>query len=143
MRLAQNNIIVELHVPDFGKVKTFYKKLGFKVAWERKPSGLKGYLVMKRGDNVLCFWPGNKDVGRHPYFSSWAKSTKRGYGVELVLMVKDVKSEYARVKKFAKVVEELKLKPWGLYDFRIEDPFGYYIRITAPYNTLDDSNAVP
>ena len=52
---AVSNILLELHVPDFEKVKDYYGKLGFKVVWERKPEGFKGYLIMRLEDNVLCF----------------------------------------------------------------------------------------
>lgn len=139
---AQNYLLLELHVPDFEKVKEFYGKLGFEVVWERKPEGFKGYLVIKRGNNILCFWGGNENILEHEYFSQFPKDSKRGYGVELVIMVEDVDSYYEEVKQFAKVVEELKLKPWGLRDFRIEDPFGFYLRITNHHNILDNRNAV-
>ena len=139
---AQNHLLLELHVPDFEKVKEFYGKLGFEVVWERKPEGFKGYLVIKRGDNILCFWGGNENILEHEYFSQFPNDSKRGYGVELVIMVEDVDSYYEEVKQFAKVVEELKLKPWGLRDFRIEDPFGFYLRITNHHNILDNRNAV-
>lgn len=68
MKPAQNNVLLELHVPDFEKVKKYYEKLGFEVIWERKPEGFKGYLILKMGDNILCFWAGNKHVYKHPYF---------------------------------------------------------------------------
>ncbi len=58
MAAIQNNAIVELHVPDFEKVKKYYGRLGFKVVWERKPEGLKGYLVLKQENNILTFWGG-------------------------------------------------------------------------------------
>jgi len=45
LKPAQNNILLELHVDDFEKVKEFYGKLGFKVVWERKPEAKKGYLI--------------------------------------------------------------------------------------------------
>lgn len=137
-----SDIILELHVPDFEKVKVFYGKLGFEVVWERKPDGFKGYLVIKKGNSVLCFWAGNDEVYNHPYFKEWPKDTKRGYGVELVIFVEDVEKYYEEVKKFAKVVEELELKPWGDTDFRIEDPFGYYLRFSSPYDTLLPDKAV-
>ncbi len=92
--------------------------------------------MIRHGNNILCFWPGNNTVYDHPYFSSWPKKTKRGYAVEIVIIVEDVEKYYKEVKKFAKVVEELKTKPWGLKDFRIEDPFGFYIRVTEPHNTM-------
>ncbi len=139
---AKSDIILELHVPDFVQVKDFYGKLGFTVAWEREPEGFKGYLVLKRGDSVLCFWAGNEEVYNHPYFNQWPKDTKRGYGVEIVIFVEEIEKYYEHVKTFAKVVEELHLQPWGDQDFRIEDPFGYYLRFSSPYNTLFAEKAV-
>ena len=57
-------------------------------------------------------------------------------------MVDDVEKYYLKVRGFANIVEDLVLQPWGLKDFRVEDPFGYYLRITNRHNILDDKNAV-
>lgn len=142
MKPANNTILLELHIPDFEKAKDFYGKLGFEVVWERKPEEKKGYLVIKRGDSILCFWPGNEFVKEQDYFSQFSPDTKRGFGVEIVIMVENIDEFYDNAKQFAKVVEKLEVKPWGLKDFRIEDPFGFYIRFTEPHNILDDDNAV-
>jgi len=139
---ASSDIILELHVPDFGKVKDFYGKLGFEIVWERKPEGFKGYLVMKKQESVLCFWGGNEEVYNHPYFKQFSKDTKRGCGVEIIIFVEDIEKYYKEVSKFAKIVEELKFQPWGDKDFRVEDPFGYYLRFSNPYNTLYAEKAV-
>jgi len=142
MKPAQNNVLLELHVPDFKKTKDYYEKLGFEIVWEREPEGFKGYLILKMGNNILCFWAGNEHVYDQDYFKQWPKDTKRGYGVEIVIMVDDVESYYKKVKDFANVYEPLQLRPWGLKDFRVEDPFGYYLRITSLHDILDISNAV-
>lgn len=142
MKSAQNYVLLEIHVPDFQKVKDFYGKLGFRVVWEREPEEKKGYLVMERDNNILCFWPGNEFVWNQEYFRRFPSDTKRGYGVEIVIMAEEIEKVYESIKSFANVVQELKVKPWGLKDFRIEDPFGYYLRITEPRNILDPSNAV-
>jgi uncharacterized glyoxalase superfamily protein PhnB len=97
---------------------------------------------MKMENNILCFWAGNDHVYEHEYFSNNPKDTKRGYGVELVIMVDDVDSYYKSLPITTKVVEKLADKPWGLRDFRIEDPFGYYIRITTYHDILDPKFAV-
>ncbi|MBI2545003.1 MAG: hypothetical protein HYW22_00160 [Candidatus Aenigmarchaeota archaeon] len=81
MKPVQNDILLELHIPDFKKAKQFYRKLGFRVVWERKPEDEKGYLVMKRDNCIICFWPGNQKVYEQPYFKRFPRSTKRGYGV--------------------------------------------------------------
>lgn len=137
-----NTTLLELHIPDFDKAKEFYGKLGFKVIWERKPEGNKGYLVIKRDDNILCFWSGNETIYEQEYFKRFPKETKKGYGVEIIIMVEDIDKLYENIKSFTTVVEELKVEPWELKDFRIEDPFGFYIRFTQPHNILDEGNAV-
>lgn len=136
-KIAQNNILIELHVPDFELAKDFYGKLEFKVVREEKPENKDGYLVLKKDSSIICFWPGNNLVWQQPYFKKFPKNTKKGYGVEIVIMVDDIEKFYKKVKKFAKIVEELKDKPWGLKDFRIEDPFGFYIRFTEKFNILN------
>lgn len=66
-----------------------------------------------------------------------------GYGVEIIIMVNNIDEYYSKVKDFSNVVEGLVLQPWGLKDFRIEDPFGYYVRITSSHDIFDGiKNAV-
>jgi len=53
-------------------------------------------------------------------------------GAELVLEVDDVAGERDRVVAAGWPLEEdLRDRPWGLTDFRILDPAGYYLRITT------------
>jgi lactoylglutathione lyase len=53
-------------------------------------------------------------------------------GVELVLEVDDVVGERDRVAAAGWPLEQdLQNRPWGLADFRILDPEGYYLRITS------------
>ena len=133
---------LELHVPNFDVVREFYSKLGFVIVWEREPEEYKGYLVMKKDADVICFWGGNEDIYTHEYFGKYSPETPRGYGVELVLQIADLETYYKQVQTFAEVVEPLQMKPWGLQDFRIIDPLGYYIRITSPHDILDERYAV-
>ena len=52
-------------------------------------------------------------------------------GVELVLEVDDVTAERDLVIAAGwPLAEDLQDRPWGLKDFRILDPAGYYLRIT-------------
>jgi predicted enzyme related to lactoylglutathione lyase len=53
-------------------------------------------------------------------------------GVELVLEVDDLDVDRARVDVAGwPVTEEITDRPWGLRDFRLLDPDGYYWRITT------------
>jgi lactoylglutathione lyase len=139
---APNKIQIELHVPDFELAKDFYGKLGFKIIWVRQKHDAGDYMVMERDGTILNFWPGNNHIWEQSYFKRFPKDTKRGYGVEIVYTVEDINDYYDKVKTFANIVEPLKKQPWDRYDFRLEDPFGFYLRVTEPHNILDSSEAV-
>jgi uncharacterized glyoxalase superfamily protein PhnB len=53
-------------------------------------------------------------------------------GTELVLETDDVAAERDRVVAQGWPLEaDLQTRPWGLTDFRLCDPDGYYLRITS------------
>lgn len=140
-KVALSNVIIELHVPDFEKVKDFYGKLGFKQVWERIPKNREGYLVMKRGDSILAFYCGNEEVYSHIYFKRFSKDTPRGYGTEIAIYLSDIDIEkyYKEIsEKIDKIfiAQPLEIKPWGTKDFRLIDPFGYYLCIREADNIL-------
>ncbi len=127
---------VELHVPDFDPAERFYAALGFAVAWRNDGSGHDGYLVMQKGGVALCFWPGNDSVTTQSYFGKFPSDTPRGYGVEVIVMVDDLDETYAAALRLGAVVDVLTMKPWGLRDFRVVDPFGYYLRFNDRHDPL-------
>jgi uncharacterized glyoxalase superfamily protein PhnB len=141
---AETDVFIELHVPDFAVVKEWYGKLGFSVVWERPASDQvsQGYLVMKREKAILCFYCGNEEVYHHSFFRRFPKTTPRGYGVEIALYISDqpIDEYYERVISACGsecVVGPLQQKPWGTKDFRIIDPFGYYLCVREPNNILE------
>lgn len=139
--VAPNDILIELHVPDFEVTKKFYTALGFEVVWQTPATDQSGYLVMKRGESVLAFYCGNETVYQHPYFQRFPKDTPRSYGVELAVFITDqpIEEFYVNAKeKFGeeKIVEPLITQPWGKRDFRMIDPFGFYLRFSEPDNIL-------
>jgi uncharacterized glyoxalase superfamily protein PhnB len=130
------DVYIELHVPDFKKAIGFYSRLGFKLLWRTED-----YLVMRRKRSVLNFYGGSQKVYSHSYFGRFKKTTKCGYGVEIIIPVDRVERFYNRVRKFAKIVQPLQVKKWGRRDFRIVDPFGFYLRITERYEWADKLDA--
>lgn len=52
-------------------------------------------------------------------------------GTEVVLEVADVVAERDRVAATWRLEEDLRHRPWGLTDFRLLDPAGYYVRVTS------------
>lgn len=133
--LAKTTTIIELHVADFEPVKKFYGGLGFKILWEYEASSTNGYLMMQLEENMIGFYCGTDKVYNHKHFGQFPKSTPRGYGVELGFFVTEPIDEYyekVQENYKDKIVEELKLQPWGQKDFRITDPFGFYLRFSEP-----------
>ena len=130
------DVFIELHVPDFDVAVEFYSKLGFEVVWRQDEK--KGYMVMRNGRSVINFFSGNEHVYEQPYFKRFPKDTPRGYAVEIILLTDDVEAYYEEVSsKVDSIVAPLTLKPWGRKDFRLIDPFGFYIRIGERYDWID------
>jgi uncharacterized glyoxalase superfamily protein PhnB len=61
------------------------------------------------------------------------QAARRGLGVEIVLEVDDVKSFFEKVKAsgYKGVLSPLQQRAWGMTDFRVADPDGYYLRVTS------------
>lgn len=137
---ALTDVMIELSVPNFETAKSFYGELGFEVVWEEPPKGMNGYLVMKLNKSILCFFCGNEYVYNHPFFKQFPKETVRGYGVEISIQVTEIDQYYNQVANRLpreSVFQPLKQQPWGKKDFRIMDPFGYFIRFNEPWNVLE------
>lgn len=135
-----NNLVLELHVPDFEPVKRFYSLFGFEEILNDPTSGGGsdlGYMVLERkdpmGPTMINFY-GNKDkVSKHSRFNEFPVDTPKGYAVEITVPVSDVEELWENVKdeiNKTQVAQELVLKRWGKKDFRVVDPFGFYVRFT-------------
>jgi lactoylglutathione lyase len=121
---------IELFVRDVEASIRFYERaLGFQV--ERRESD---YASLRRGDAVLGLAPVAKlpPTGESPGFTRERVSATRGAGVEIVLEVDDLDAAIRRVDGAGyPVAERLQWRDWGLRDFRLLDPDGYYVRVTT------------
>lgn len=135
----RNNLIIELHVPDFAVVKEFYSELGFRIISEDPKGNYPGYLVMQRedglGSTILNFYGDDERVYQQAYFKKFSPETPRGYEVEVTIPVSNIDEFYRQVCKNlkAKMVQDLiekKDDKTSWHDFRLVDPFGFYLRFT-------------
>jgi len=118
---------LELFVTDLSVSADFYQRvLGFRLG-ESQPDG---YTPMSRGDVRIALNRLSGLAADHPI--QLAKGERPGRGVELVLEVDDITAKYQQVRVLGwPLSSQLQRRPWGATDFRIEDPDGYYWRITS------------
>lgn len=70
---------------------------------------------------------------QHFFHQPLANKLRRGVGVEIGLAVDDLPSAHRIASELAAFsVSEVVRMPWGLRDFRLSTPDGYYFRITEP-----------
>jgi lactoylglutathione lyase len=125
---AVTGLRLELFVRDMDVSIDFYcRVLGFELTRREE-----GYASVRSGEVVLGLGPIAKLPEMDGYFTRARLAGDRGAGVEIVLEVDDVVGFHERVHAAGyPVLEALQTRPWGLTDFRIADPNGYYLRPTS------------
>ncbi|WP_213002346.1 VOC family protein [Winogradskya consettensis] len=127
----QMRLRMELFVDDVDVSVDFYcDVLGFEV--DRRA---EDYVSLRRGQVVLGLGPVAKlpEQAEGRGFTRQRLTGGKGAGVEIVLEVDgldELRALYERCQQRAAISEEWGLRPWGLHDFRLADPDGYYLRIT-------------
>ncbi len=121
----------ELFPSDLDATADFYTRvLRFNIASDRRHDP-QPYLSLER-DGVRIGAAGRQDHGHRD-------CRRPPVGVELVLEVDDLDDELDHVQRAGwPLADDLQARPWGLRDFRLVDPSGYYLRITerraGPWN---------
>lgn len=119
---------LELFVTDLDKSLDFYTNvLGF----ERMKGG-PTYAPVRSGAVVIGLGRVKGLPKQHP-FNPEVQTDRKGLGAEIVLEVDDVAAFFKKVEAtgYKNIASPLRKQLWGLTDFRIIDPDGYYLRITS------------
>lgn len=98
--------------------------LGFEVLGG---DGVTGHTVLDLEGSRVAVQAAARLAASHPL----ARRGPRGIGVEIVLPVVDVRARHAAAGAAGAPVTDLVRQPWGLEDFRVQDPDGYYFRVTS------------
>ncbi len=89
------------------------------------------YQQVKKGSVILGIGS-EAELSKDHFLKLKGIDSRRGIGVEIVLEVDDVLAVYQHTKRSGYPIHaELQDRPWGLTDFRLVDPDGYYIRVTS------------
>ena len=118
---------LELFVDDMEASVDFYGRvLGFALGQQQ----LDGYTPLRNGASCLSLNRRANLPDDHPVQA--LGNERLGRGIELVLEVPDIEAVYQHVRLANwPLAAELQPQPWGLTDFRVIDPDGYYWRITT------------
>ena len=111
----------EIFPEDLDVTVDFYQRiLGFQLTDDRRA---EDYVALRRGAVQLGAVRSTPPIAR--------AARRPPAGLELVLEVDDVAAERDRVLAAGwPLDDDLHDQSWGLRDFRILDPDGYYLRIT-------------
>jgi lactoylglutathione lyase len=120
---------LELFVEDMDASIDFYTEvLRFEILREHPGD----YASLRCGGVTLGIGPISKLPEEGGYFTREIASLQRGLGAEIVLEIDYVDEWYCHVSGCGyPIFEPPQVRPWGLRDFRIVDPDGYYLRLTA------------
>lgn len=120
---------LELFVKDLRKAARFYTEvLGFVVGKETDD-----YISVKKGNAIIGLGSIEKLRKSH-YLKPQNDDERIGGGVEIVLEVEEIEAYYKRILDLGYPIHAgLTVQSWGSTDFRLIDPDGYYIRITAKH----------
>lgn len=127
-------------MPDFQRASDFYAQFGFEnLSYDPTSGGGSdlGYMVLKREDpagrTLINFYGDKRKVSKHAHFAEFSAETPRGYAVEITIPVADIEKLWGGVVDLLtskEISQTLTLKRWGKKDFRVIDPFGFYLRFT-------------
>ena len=114
---------LEIFPADLNATVRFYVDLlGFTLVADRRADPLPYLDMVRHGVRIgAVAVPGGLATHRHP-----------PTGVEIVIEVDYLHAERDRIARAGWPIEEdITLRPWGLKDFRLLDPDGYYLRFTT------------
>jgi predicted enzyme related to lactoylglutathione lyase len=113
---------IELFPDDIEAAVDFWVRvMGFAITADHRGSS-EPYTSLVRGD---------VRVGLVQREVSAREARRPPLGVEIVLEVEAIREERDRIVATGWALDEdLRDRPWGLADFRLLDPAGYYLRVT-------------
>lgn len=110
---------IEIFPTDVDVSVAFYERLGFELVGRKQDPD---YASVRRDAVSIGM------LGAPPQLP---EQRAIPIGTEIVIAVDDVRAERDRVVEAGiDLAEDLQERPWGLTDFRVHDPDGYYLRIT-------------
>lgn len=126
-------LFIELETKEVEQYITFFKKTA-NFELKRKDSG---FALLETTTAQLLLMSPDSLPQNHPFYG--ARNGSQGIGVEIGIVVKNLDQAFIAASKITssansgwKMSSEIMNRPWGVRDFRILTPDGYYLRFTEP-----------
>ncbi|WP_051582346.1 VOC family protein [Lysinibacillus fusiformis] len=120
------NMRLELFVQNLKRSVDFYKNV---IQLELYSQNETSASFKSKNLNILLTQ--QNILSNNHYFGN-INTSRKGVGVEIIIIVPDIQSFHQRVCEMQIELEsQLKQQEWGLKDFRLVDPDGYYLRISS------------
>lgn len=121
------NMRIELFVEDLDKSIEFYSNI-----FQLNTSSQNSNSATFKANGFYLLLTRKNFISNNHYFGNM-DNIRKGVGVEIIIVVPDIQNIYQRICKMPINLEsKLKSQKWGMTDFRLIDPDGYYLRITSP-----------
>ncbi|MDM7854206.1 VOC family protein [Cellulomonas alba] len=119
----RSSLRIEIFPADLDATVEFWTRaLGFAVERDERRTAWP-YAALRRGDALV----GAAQRDRKP-----TAPRRPPVGVEIVLEVDDLEAARERLDEAGVTPDDdVTDQPWGLRDFRVVDPDGYYVRVTT------------
>ncbi|WP_152654538.1 VOC family protein [Oceanobacillus sp. CFH 90083] len=118
---------LELFVENLQKSILFYEEILGLTFTRKSEAG----AIIKKG-NFSLLLTADDILEENHYFRSGGGLKPKGKGAEIILFSDNIEQLYRNVQEKNYPVESpLKRQSWGMTDFRMIDPDGYYLRITS------------
>lgn len=127
--MSLSAISIELFVADAAPYRPLMAALGL------APRPVTAQVTLWEGRATVILHEGAADLpDTHAFAGPLRDGTPRGVGAEICLEVDDIEALFAEARTMAgfEVAAPLARQPWGLRDFRLTTPDGYYLRIMDP-----------
>ena len=126
-------VFVELYVEDPAYYVRIFDALGFTVARD------EGDFVELRSSRAIVLLNrfDDPDAG-HPFEHYRDETKRRGLGVEIGIVSEHLEATWEKARRIEGcTVTPIVKQEWGMTDYRIRTPHGYYLRVTTPPSETD------
>ena len=109
------HVVPMIHVPDVRRTVEWYQRIGFTLRGTNEPDGVMDWATLVFVNSEVMFTEGGR------------ASTEDRREVDLYVRVEDVDAVYQRLKDWTEVRVELNDTFYGMREFIVRDPNGFWI----------------